>query len=68
MYIEMTTFAIPTILITVFKAMVFFVVCWIIGACIGAWLYDRSLRKGVERNAKKCAKRMRGEKFDPHAR
>jgi uncharacterized membrane protein YqgA involved in biofilm formation len=63
MYIEMTTFAIPTILITVFKAMVFFALAWIIGAVIGMWFYDRSLTKGIERNAEKCAKRMRGERI-----
>ena len=63
MYIEMTTFAVPTILITVFKAMVFFAICWIIGVVIGAWLYDRSVQKGIKRNEEKCAKRMRGERI-----
>jgi uncharacterized protein YneF (UPF0154 family) len=56
MYIEMTTFAIPTILITVFKAMVFFALCWIVGACIGAWLYDRSVTKAIQRNNEKGSK------------
>jgi hypothetical protein len=63
MYIEMTTFAIPTIMITVFKAMVFFAICWIVGAVIGAWLYDRSVAKAIQRDNEKCAKRMRGERI-----
>ena len=63
MYIEMTTFAVPTFLITLFKFAVGFFLLWIVIVMIGMWFYDRSLRKGIERNAEKCAKRMRGERI-----
>ena len=63
MYIEMTTFAVPTFLITVFKFAVGVFLLWIVAVVIGAWFYDRSLRKGIERNAEKCSKRMRGERI-----
>jgi hypothetical protein len=63
MYIEMTSFAIPTILITVFKAMAFFALCWIIGGAIGLWLYNRSIEKAIQRDNEKCEKRMRGERI-----
>ena len=63
MYIEMTTFAIPTFLITLFKFLAFIAVCWIVGALIGGWFYDRSITKAIKRDNEKCAKRMRGERI-----
>lgn len=63
MYVEMTTFAIPTFLITAFKFLFAFILLWIVIVVIGAWIYDRSLTKGIQRNNEKCAKRRRGEKI-----
>lgn len=50
MYIEMTTFAIPTALINVFQGLVLFALLCIAGAVFGAWLYDRSVARGIQRN------------------
>ena len=65
MYVEMTTFAVPTFLLVAFKAAAFFALCWIIGAFIGAWLYDRSVTKAIHRarDNEKCAARKRGERI-----
>jgi uncharacterized protein (DUF2164 family) len=63
MYIEMTTFAIPTFLITLFKIAAALLVSWIVLAMIGIWFYDRGIRKAIKRDNEKCAKRMRGERI-----
>ena len=63
MYIEMTTFAVPTFLITLFKFAVGVFLLWIVAVVIGAWFYDRSIEKAIQRDNEKCAKRMRGERI-----
>lgn len=63
MYIEMTTFAVPTFLITLFKFAVGFFLLWIAAVVIGAWFYDRSVAKAIQRDNEKCDKRMRGERI-----
>lgn len=58
MYIEVTTFAIPTVLINVFQGLAFFALLCAVGAVFGAWLYDRSVTQGIRRNNEKCDKEI----------
>jgi uncharacterized protein YneF (UPF0154 family) len=51
MYIEMTTFAIPTFLITLLKIAVVVVGVWLLVAFIGIYFYNRSIAKQMEINA-----------------
>jgi hypothetical protein len=51
MYIEMTTFAIPTFLITLLKIAVVVVGVWLLVASIGIYFYNRSIAKQMEINA-----------------
>jgi len=51
MYIEMTTFAIPTFLITVLKIIATIVGIWFVLAFIGIYFYNRSIAKQMEINA-----------------
>jgi ABC-type sulfate transport system permease component len=52
MYIEMTTFAIPTFLITMLKIALTIVGIWLVLAFIGIYFYNRSVAKQMEINAK----------------
>lgn len=63
MYIEMTTFAVPTFVITVFKFMAVVFFLWVVAVAIGMWFYDRSIHNAIKRDNEKCAKRMRGERI-----
>lgn len=58
MYIDMTTFAIPTVLINVFQGLVLFALLCIAVAVFGTWLYDRSVTQGIQRNNEKCGKEI----------
>jgi hypothetical protein len=51
MYIEMTTFAIPTFLITMLKIALTIVGIWFVSAFIGIYFYNRAIRKQMEINA-----------------
>jgi hypothetical protein len=51
MYIEMTTFAIPTFLITMLKIALTIVGIWFVLAFIGIYFYNRAIRKQMEINA-----------------
>ena len=51
MYIEMTTFAIPTFLITLLKIAVTVVGIWLALAFIGIYFYNRGIAKQMEINA-----------------
>ena len=63
MYIEMTTFAVPTFLITLLQVACMFVIVWTVFFVIVLWLYNRSIEKAIQRDNEKCAKRMRGERI-----
>jgi hypothetical protein len=51
MYIEMTTFAIPTFLITLLKIAVTVAGVWLLAAFIGIYFYNRGIAKQMEINA-----------------
>lgn len=51
MYIEMTTFAIPTFLITLFKIAVTIIVVWLALAFIGIYFYNRGIERQLKINA-----------------
>lgn len=63
MYIEMTTFAVPTFLWTLLQFACIFAIVWTVVVSIGAWLYDRSIEKAIQRDNEKCDKRIRGERI-----
>lgn len=52
MYIEMTTFAVPTFLITLLKIAVTVIGVWLLLAFIGIYFYNRNIAKQMEINAK----------------
>lgn len=52
MYIEMTTFAVPTFLITLLKIAVTVIGVWLLLAFIGIYFYNRGIAKQMEINAK----------------
>ena len=51
MYIEMTTFAIPTFLITLLKIAVITVGVWLLLGMVGIYFYNRGIAKQMEINA-----------------
>jgi hypothetical protein len=51
MYIEMTTFAIPTFLITLLKIAVIVVGVWLLLGMVGIYFYHRGIAKQMEINA-----------------
>ena len=51
MYIEMTTFAIPTFLITLLKIAVIVAGVWFLLGMVGIYFYNRSIIKQMKINA-----------------
>jgi hypothetical protein len=51
MYIEMTTFAVPTFLITLLKVALTVVGVWLLLAFVGIYFYNRGIAKQMEINA-----------------
>lgn len=52
MYIEMTTFAIPTFLITLFKIAAIAVGVWLIAGAVGMAIYSYITTRNIERQLK----------------
>ncbi len=52
MYIEMTTFAIPTFLITLFKIAVIAVGVWLVAGAVAMALYSYITARNIERQMK----------------
>lgn len=50
MYIEMTTFAIPTFLLSGLKFLLILGASWVVLVLIGVYFYDRSMNKRIKEN------------------